>query len=240
MMRTNHTALVVFTGDPRREERQKDLPPKFLKAVHDHLEDVISTVADVDLVIASVEGEQFVLAGPHATRRRESGPLAFQIDQSLQFCFASGYDRVILLAGDVIGLSGELLVHANASLLEQTPKAIIGPSPDGGFYLAGFNQYLVLDWDSILKIRERALASLRAELHEQVAETSLLPPVADIDSRGDAVRILSRNTVGILFAIRPVLIGLLHAFEPRTLSWSPDSFEPAFSSRMRAPPSVLL
>jgi rSAM/selenodomain-associated transferase 1 len=52
--------------------------------------------------------------------------------------FSRGEERVVVLASDVPDLTKEVMMEALASL--DRSDAVIGPSPDGGYYLIGFRR----------------------------------------------------------------------------------------------------
>jgi glycosyltransferase A (GT-A) superfamily protein (DUF2064 family) len=104
---------------------------------------------------------------------------------------------VAVVAGDVPGLTRELLIEA----LCQTRPAL-GRSPDGGFYLAAFSAPPQVTWT--------ALPWSRPEVHDallaQLDDPHTLPPLRDIDSLSDAR--LATAAVADL-RVRAVLTSLL-------------------------------
>src|SRR5205085_11395976 len=83
----NRTAVILFAGDARREEAQKGLPARFLAKLHERLTRSIRAF-DVDLFIADD-----VVRAP---------TLGEKIEQAFAKTFARGYERVIVLAGDIV------------------------------------------------------------------------------------------------------------------------------------------
>lgn len=57
----NRAVVVLFRGDPRREERQKRLPRWFLSTLHVAILKTIGEVAGVDVLIARDVGNDFRL-----------------------------------------------------------------------------------------------------------------------------------------------------------------------------------
>src|SRR5258708_24486504 len=130
-------AVVLFRGHARREEEEKGLPRRFLARLHDEVASIVRSVNEVDLYLASDPGEMFVIEGPAFTSRAPQRPLGEKVDLAISRCFAAGYARVAVVAGDVAGLTRELLTEAFAGLAGTT--SVIGRSPHGGFYLAAFS-----------------------------------------------------------------------------------------------------
>ncbi len=171
-------AAVLFAGDTRRDEVRKGLPPRFLVRLHDELSAIIRRAGEIDLYLASDHGTTFVLDGPRFTSQRPGLSLGDKVDEALTSCFAAGYERVAIVAGDVAGLTRELLEDAFS-----TTQPALGRSPDGGFYLAAFSAPPGVDWASL----PWSTAEVHRFLFAQLGEVHVLPPLRDIDSIGDAL-----------------------------------------------------
>ncbi|MGZ7042579.1 MAG: DUF2064 domain-containing protein, partial [Thermoanaerobaculia bacterium] len=131
---SKNAAVLLFCGDPRRDSWQKRLPRQFLATIHRSLRQLIGTNHDADLITVSANANRVQLSGSGLEHNEPAGTLAQQIDSSVRFCFDSGYRRVVILAGDVVQLSREVVVDA-LHVLDQTPRAVVlGRSGDGGFY----------------------------------------------------------------------------------------------------------
>ena len=156
------TAVILFAGDARREETQKGLRPRFLAALHHRLTRTIRGF-DVDLRFAN----------DLATR---AGTLGEKIEQAFASAFASGYERVIALAGDIV-LPRAILERA----IEST-ETVIGPCVDGGFYLLACDAPPQIDWNAVAWFTSRAFGDVATQLgqHEQA------PELRDVDSIDDA------------------------------------------------------
>ena len=175
-------AVVLFTGDARREEAEKGLPRRFLARLHDEVASIVRSVNEVDLYLASDPGDTFVVEGPAFTSRAPQRPLSEKVDLAISRCFAAGYARVAVVAGDVAGLTRELLTEAFAELAGTT--SVIGRSPDGGFYLAAFSAPPSVSWSTL----PWSSATLYDALLGQLRNPHVLPSLQDIDSFGDALR----------------------------------------------------
>lgn len=203
MRRTSDAAVVLFCGDVRREERQKNLPPRFLAALHDWLARTVVANADADLLVATRAGARLVVRGADDCQWSASS-LEEQIETVLGWCFSAGYRRVILLAGDIPASPVGALSDAFRVLESPDRRAVLGRSGDGGFYLAGFNAPPDIDWKTVLFDRTRAGDELTASLLGSCHVTELTP-LDDIDSRGDALRLLRYSTIPIASALVSLL-----------------------------------
>jgi len=172
------TAVVLFAGDPRREEAQKGLPARFLARLHDRLTRTIRAF-DVDLLVADD------LAG-------DAPSLSGKVEQAFVRAFARGYERVIVLAGDIV-LPPSILKQAIDSA-----GTLIGRTRDGGFYLLACDELPFIDWTSL------AYDDVAAQLAGHVQ----LPQLRDVDSIEDARAVapsliphfVSRRESGLCFA----------------------------------------
>jgi len=149
----SRTAVVLFAGDPRREEVQKGLPARFLARLHDRLTRTIRRF-DVDLFIA----DDIAV-----------GSLAHKIDHAFAIPFARGYERVIVLAGDIV-LRPSILQRAIES-----SETLIGRTCDGGFYILACSERPRIDWTSLTS------DDVAAQL-----DCGFLPQLRDVDSINDA------------------------------------------------------
>jgi len=170
----SRSAIVVFCGNPVRDERKKHLPPRFLSRLHAALLRRLRLL-DADVYVARHDDYEFFVGDA-------SWPIAslgHQIDTALRFGFGRGHRRVVIIAGDApIGVS--IVRHA----LEAS-SPVIAASSDGGFALAGFSAPPDADWDSIVADRGHAAQALRERV--PVVE---LPRVDDIDTLEDARRLV--------------------------------------------------
>jgi 2-phospho-L-lactate guanylyltransferase (CobY/MobA/RfbA family) len=176
------TAVVLFTGNVRREEQRKGLPPRLLAATREGLLDALRGVAACDVYVCGDD-----IPGFAAGRIDSSAPLPELVARTVDKLFAR-YQRVVLLAGDVCGLTRRHLEEA-LQHLDTDRAAVVGPACDGGFYLAAFNQAPHLDWASLSWFQHTIGTELVTGLADDGFVVSLLDPLADIDSVGDAQRI---------------------------------------------------
>ncbi len=178
-MRAN--AVILFVGDSRRDETRKGLPPRFLMHLHSRIASTIRSFHEVDLLVI-----------------RQTGPLGIVVDRAITETFDRGYQRVVLVAGDIAGLTREHLQRAIAS------DAAIGRSPDGGFYLLALSRRLAIDWNSIRWCTRHAFDDVVAALGAHDA----LPELDDIDSLPDALRVLRAPQFAVLYCrLRSLLRG---------------------------------
>jgi len=212
------TAVVLFTGDVRREERRKNLPRRFLAALH---ASVAGGVASLDGCDLFVRGDDRGL--PNVCERFDArGPVSDQVSEIVALLFERGYARVVLLAGDVCRFAPKLLADSIATLKDTAPRAVIGRSGDGGFYLAGFNRRPDIAWHALPWFQPTIAERLEEELQVHGFELTRAPDVDDIDARDDAERLLAQPGL-IARCLRAVLRSLLTAV---TITRTPELLRP--------------
>jgi uncharacterized protein len=97
--------------------------------------------------------------------------------------FARGEEKVVVLASDVPDLAKEVIGEAMASL--EDSDAVIGPSPDGGYYLLGFRRrsFRQEAFQGIAWSTSRAFADTVSRMSDLVVHQ--LPSWPDVDTLSD-------------------------------------------------------
>ncbi|HET7710995.1 MAG TPA: DUF2064 domain-containing protein [Thermoanaerobaculia bacterium] len=232
---SRRTAIVLFRGDPRREERQKELPARFLSTIHRTLFGVLSSL-DADLFTVDGIGD-VSLRGRSSTFRYRASTLGAAVGGALDRCASAGYGRIILVAGDTPAISRSI-VAAALDHLANSRSAVIGRTEDGGFYLAGFSAPPALGWDDILRDPSTAAQSLRSASESLGFDTVELPPAIDVDGRQSALRAVRRHVgfrgTRLLFSVLESLLTLRFRSEPRAF---PAGLVSLGFTSLRAPPT---
>lgn len=112
-----------------------------------------------------------------------TGTLGERLSHSLNAAFSSGADAVLLLATDVPDLDRNAIQAAFDAL--SAYDAVIGPCPDGGYYLIGTRHktaklFQAIDWSSALVTQQT-----EALIHRQGLSLAYLPALPDIDNHTD-------------------------------------------------------
>ena len=109
--------------------------------------------------------------------------------------FKKGYDNVITVGNDTLGLEKKHLLAAIESV--ENNQIPVGPSYDGGFYLLGLRKdqfnaadFLSLSWESSTLYKE-----LKTLLSEKEITTATLPYLYDLDEELD----ISKNIASLSF-----------------------------------------
>jgi len=95
----------------------------------------------------------------------------------------SNYEAVIFLGSDTPGITSELILEAQAKMLSN--DVVIGPAPDGGYYLLAIKQacpdmFMEIPWST-----PQVYLQTMAVIKQQKLVCSLLPVHDDIDTWDD-------------------------------------------------------
>ncbi len=114
---------------------------------------------------------------------QDSGDLGQRMHSAFQQAFESGAQKSIIIGSDCPELSGAVLQQA-FDLLEEA-DFVIGPVPDGGYYLLGMK---VLE-PSVFQDIEWSTETVRAKTVEKILAAgktfALLPMLTDVDTGED-------------------------------------------------------
>lgn len=166
----SHTAAEIY------REILCDLLERFSKT-GENLQRVIFSAGELDL------GWFEEHAPGWEVRVQEGDDLGERLKRAAESLFGSGADLVFLTAADVPGFHPHHLRQAVRAL--QDHDLVIGPSPDGGYYLIGMKQVegAVLEdipWGGPEVLQTTVQQAKAADL-----TTRLLPALPDIDTRKD-------------------------------------------------------
>jgi len=136
--------------------------------------------------------------------RQSRGDLGQRMEAAFRRAFQEGCSRALLFGTDIPGLSAPVLDLAMDRL--RTRDVVLGPSPDGGYWLIGLKKHARLfsgtGWGS-----DRVLSQTLAAAKKLGLSTALLDPLTDIDTMEDVHNLLPgwRNPGPYLSVIIPAL-----------------------------------
>lgn len=132
----NGRCVLLFSRTAREESRSKGLSraePVF-RLARRRLIEALSSLPEVDLVVAGPAGAEISRTGVLTIRQRGRG-FGRRLRNAFEDAMTLGYREVVAVAGDVPGLDAGPIEAAFRSLSSHT--VVLGPSPDGGVYLIG-------------------------------------------------------------------------------------------------------
>ncbi len=120
-----------------------------------------------------------------------AGDLGERMADAFQRAFAAGAARAVIIGSDCPELSDERLSEAFSAL--DHSDAVLGPTPDGGYYLLGLRQLHLALFQGISWSTPAVLAQTLDAVQQQGLRYHLLPPLADIDTEADWLSYLARQ-----------------------------------------------
>lgn len=122
------------------------------------------------LYVADAGDEEAVrewTGGRFSVRTQPEGDLGVRLTDGFARAFGDGAKKVIIAASDVPGIDTEILQEAFDSL--EKNDVVVGPSPDGGYYLIGLTKerpllFEDIPWSSDLVLANTLLRTLSPEL----------------------------------------------------------------------------
>lgn len=189
--------LLVFTLGEDQESRRRQLLPQ----AHHPLERRLHRVClDAAIDAGRRLGLEIEVSSPLAVElpagvrqeRQRGRSFGSRFRHALTGAFARGGAPVVLVGSDTPALGAEHLRHALAALEDDPDRVVLGPAPDGGFYLLAAARPLDEALGAVRWCCRHTLASLKRALRRQGREVVLLPSLADLDCRRDLERWLAR------------------------------------------------
>ncbi len=111
------------------------------------------------------------------------GDLGERMERAFQTAFDAGAGRVVIIGSDCPGLTGTILEEAFAAL--DTTDFVIGPVPDGGYYLLGMRTLAT----GLFRDVAWSTDTVRATTLDRIAAAGkscvLLPLLTDVDTEDD-------------------------------------------------------
>lgn len=170
----------------------------YMAFVEDMLESLDGCGADVALWVAPGEDVGMVrgwLGEERLFLPQPEGDLGAKMDHAFRWAFAQGYATAAALGSDLPGLTPKLA--RSLTRLMRSEPALVGPSPDGGYWTIGFQgaSYLPqvfagMPWSTpeLFGLTMDVLAPL---------QPALLPELADVDTVEDLRRLAMDCPAGV-------------------------------------------
>ncbi|MBW3564475.1 MAG: DUF2064 domain-containing protein [Acidobacteria bacterium] len=201
--RGRRTAILLFRDIQSSEERRKSLPRGFSRRISRAVERCAASIARTELFTSDLtpDGTRVTSGSTGPLFSAASRSLPDQIAFTIRCARQAGFDRVVLLAGDVPQITRRIIEDARDLVETNQSAAVLGRSPDGGFYLAAFPSATAVRWENLPTFTSEAGDWLRREL-ELVGQTCReTEPLSDIDSLADALDLFIRHATGPLRAL---------------------------------------
>ncbi|MBU1078035.1 MAG: TIGR04282 family arsenosugar biosynthesis glycosyltransferase [Spirochaetes bacterium] len=125
--------------------------------------------------------------------QKEGADLGERMAVSLESAFKLGYEKSIIIGGDLPDLSSDIILQAFKDLNDH--QSVIGPSDDGGYYLIGFNKkdYLNKVFQGIRWSTPEVFKMTMRIFNKEKYSVSLLQKWHDIDTLEDLRNLYNNN-----------------------------------------------
>lgn len=114
---------------------------------------------------------------------QHGGDLGARMADAFQRAFAAGAARVLIIGSDCPELTGMLLDDAFACL--HRDDFVLGPAPDGGYYLLGMRAFEPSVFEGIAWSTESVCAATLEKIRILGKTCALLPELSDVDTETD-------------------------------------------------------
>lgn len=199
------TLLIIFAKEPVPGQVKTRLCPPLApeaaaRLYHSFLEDTLAEMGrlsqmDLTLAYGEPEAEPFFreLAPPHVRLfPQEGADLGERLTRAFARGFGEGYGAILVLGSDVPDLPGSVVWEAKKALEAEKAEVVLGPCPDGGYYLVGLKAphpglFQGLGWSTGVVLEDTLSRARRLSL-----PVHLLPRWADIDTYPDLLTFLKQ------------------------------------------------
>lgn len=239
--------LLVFTLGASRESRRRRLLPAGQGAVEKRLH---RACLDSALIAGREAGCRLEVSSPDlldlpsdVTVRPQSGRgFGPRLAEAVRDASHFHGGPMVLVGSDTPGLSSRHVCRSLELLREDPERVVVGPSPDGGFYLLASAQPLDQVFSEVRWCCRQTLKSLCRALARQGRRVALLAPLVDLDGPSALESWLAKVPAtlslvwqGLVDALRRVLV-LLRRTRWQILSLTPTRRSATGLPSLRAPP----
>lgn len=246
-MESGFPTLLVFTLGPRAESARHRLLPKNLRRVET---EVWESCLTATLEAGRACGCRQEVCSPSPIPLPEGvGHLpqpgtgfGGRLEQAVSAAFERGAGPLVVVGSDVPGLAARHVSRVLDLLTEDPDLVVLGPSPDGGFYLLAFRRPIPGLGTATRWCRRDTLRGLLRVLRTAGRPVVLLEPLADLDHPADLERwIASPTGDGRWYRLSGVLRRILAEARRPLIPLRTAQPRPAFAAPLagRSPPALL-
>jgi hypothetical protein len=163
--------------------------------------DLVGGVSGVDPLVAyTPPGARAVFAqltrGRFGLVPQEGADLGARLENTFRELFGRGYDRVAAVSTDSPDLPPEILREAFRHL--EGSDVVLGPCPDGGYYLIGLSRLAPELFRDMPWSTERVVSETEARARRLGLRLARLPEWGDVDTAADLGRLILELTGGAM------------------------------------------
>lgn len=195
MRETATPTLLIFTLGAARESARRGLLPPGMRDLeiglrHGCLEAALDAGRSSGCRIEVCSPSPLALPDGAEYVPQEGTGFGSRLEGAMRGAFARGASPLVVVGTDVPGLSPSHVTRALELLADDPGRVVLGPSPDGGFYLLATRRPIEglaeLSW-----CRRDTLRGLLRALREAGRPVVLLEPLEDLDRPADLERWLA-------------------------------------------------
>lgn len=215
-------AIIVFAKYPQKGEVKTrlasttgaDFALKFYEKCSSYLFDMLEKIKNKGIVIflfhanAGSENKMrdFVKKNFYY-EEQAAGGLGKKIETAFENVFSKGYDKAVIVGTDVPDHTPENLVSAFEKL--EGNDVVVGPCPDGGYYLLGMKRLYKELFEGIEWSTSEVLSKTKKKCVNLGLSFTELPELIDIDDEEDLDKWLGDKSTGNV-GFKEVVKGLIN------------------------------
>jgi Uncharacterized protein conserved in bacteria (DUF2064) len=190
MDRTSSPTLLVFTLGAARESARRSLLPQGLRDLEigvrqGCLEAALAAGRACGCRLEVCSPAPIDLPADVRNVSQSGSDFGSRLEGAMRDAFARGAGPLLVVGTDVPGLAARHLARALALLADDPDRVVLGPSPDGGFYLLALRRPIADLGTATNWCRSGTLRGLLRALAATGRQAVLLEPLADLDRRAD-------------------------------------------------------
>jgi len=209
-LRIKMNAVIVFAKYPHpgkvKTRLGRTLSPEFAaefyKLVAEHTFDVCLSLPvneyDLHLFYTGSSDEGLLrswVTGRFHFRLQAGEDLGEKMKDAFRALFNNSYKKVIIIGTDCPEIDADLVVKSFEKLAQN--NIVVGPSPDGGYYLLGMDKFYPFLFDEIQWSSGQVFSETIVKARRENLSWSVLPELIDIDTKEDLskwLKVSGRNS----------------------------------------------
>ena len=194
----DRATLLVFTLDPTGERSRRQLLPGRLGSwelalYRDWLDNALAAGRASGCSLRVCAPRRLPLAADVEQVRQQGRGFGARLRRAVGELGPAPERPLVVVGSDAPELERRHVADALERLAQHPGRLVVGPSPDGGFYLLAAARPLDELLAEVAWLRSDTLASLLAAARARGIEVSLLAPLADLDRAADLAGWLKRR-----------------------------------------------